>query len=156
MTFFPTAREEQMGRESFHALFKLMARTLSMWSIAGMTVRRLGVPQEKIVSHLCKSGQRVRYCGRNDKEMTYPPYISKTCSNFPLPWYQAVFTKIQLSHSSHWVDCSAICECHNCRASYREGDWGKPAWCTKLGGVLLWSSESQHQLVQLSEALEYG
>ena len=28
-------------------LFELVTRTLSMWSIAGMTVERLGVPQEK-------------------------------------------------------------------------------------------------------------
>lgn len=44
---FPTAREAQIAGEKGSVLSDTVARTLSIWSIAGITVARLGVPLEK-------------------------------------------------------------------------------------------------------------
>src|SRR6202453_431683 len=40
--------------------------------------------------------------------MTCPQYISKTHGNFPLLWYQFMFTKIKLLHGGHRVNHWAI------------------------------------------------
>src|SRR5260221_14380950 len=47
MVVLPIARAAQIAGENLEALSADDARTLSMWSIAGMTVARFGVPREK-------------------------------------------------------------------------------------------------------------
>jgi hypothetical protein len=78
--------------------------TLLMCFMAGMTVARLGVPQEKnrVASNVSdqKSGVGER--------VTHPQNVSKLSSNFPFNGDHFVFAKVKTADGSHCINGNLV------------------------------------------------
>ena len=77
------ARAAQMVKENWRGLSDEVARTLSMWSIAGITIVRFGVPHEKKSMASLKNWRRSKHVWSSRE---WSKYTSKTsCSSLAIP-----------------------------------------------------------------------